>query len=151
MTSDRDEDTDEPALEPVVPDPSIDSRQLPASDQKQHAPTSNLEAALQLAQAGIFVFPSNAEKRPLVKWLDESTTDLNKIKAWWRQFPNALPAIDVGKSGLVVIDADRHGGPDGVQAFYDLLEKLGIDVSACPVVRTPSGGLHFYFKQPSEN
>lgn len=115
------------------------------------APKSNLDVALELAEVGVSVFPATSDKKPLVKWRDESTTDSAKIKAWWRQFPNALPAIDVGKSGLVVIDADRHGGPDGVQAFYELVKELGLDVSACPVVRTPSGGLHFYFRQPSED
>jgi hypothetical protein len=114
-------------------------------------PKSNRDVALALAEVGVFVFPANAEKKPLVRWRDESTTDIAKIKAWWRQFPNALPAIDVGKSGLVVIDADRHGGPDGVRAFYELVKELGLDVSACAVVRTPSGGLHFYFRQPSED
>jgi hypothetical protein len=115
------------------------------------APKSNLDVALELAEVGVFVFPANAEKKPLVKWRDESTTDSAKIKAWWQRFPNAVPAIDVGKSGLLVIDADRHGGPDGVQAFRDLVDELGIDVSACPIIRTPSGGLHIYFRQPSED
>ncbi len=128
---------------------TLDGGEAPPAEDT--APKSNLDVALELAEAGVFVFPANADKKPVVKWRDESTTDIAKIKAWWRQFPNALPAIDVGKSGLVVIDADRHGGPDGVQAFYELVKELGLDVSACPVVRTPSGGLHLYFRQPPED
>jgi hypothetical protein len=35
------------------------------------------------------------------------------VAMWWLQYPNALPGIDLEKCDLVVLDGDRHGGPDG--------------------------------------
>jgi len=61
----------------------------------------------------------------------------------------AVVAIDLRKAGLVVIDADRHGGPDGVEAWQDLVRQHGADFSAHPMARTPSDGLHIYFSQPA--
>jgi hypothetical protein len=67
----------------------------------------------------------------------------------WRRWPDALVGLDLGKCGLVVFDADRHsGGADGVAAFVELAHQHGEDLSAVPIVRTPSRGLHFYFQQP---
>src|ERR1700733_8213744 len=36
-----------------------------------------------------------------------------------------LPAIACGRNGLFVIDCDRHGGPDGVEAFKKLVAANG--------------------------
>lgn len=108
----------------------------------------NLRAALQLAEAGCFIHPCRSDKTPLTRWRDVSTTDADAIRSWWKRWPDAIPAIDVGKSGLFVIDCDRHGGPDGVANFEKLIAGLGLDLSAAPVVETPSGGFHYYFLMP---
>jgi Bifunctional DNA primase/polymerase, N-terminal len=81
--------------------------------------SSNADLAKRLASHGVYVFPANPEtKRPMVKWKKGSTTDLVQIDKWWRRpWIAALPAIDLGKSGLFVIDADRHDADkDGVAA-----------------------------------
>jgi hypothetical protein len=113
---------------------------------------SNMDLALDLARAGVAVFPVHPggpeAKRPYsgVYWLSQSTTQEARIKAWWHQWPDAMPAIDLVKAGLYVVDADRHGGPDGVAAWGLLMDENGFDPSACPVVRTPSEGQHYYFR-----
>ena len=57
-----------------------------------------------------------------------------------------MPAIDLGKSGLVVLDGDRHGGPDGRAALRDLLDTQDdFDRRTAPAVVTPADGLHIYF------
>ena len=76
------------------------------------------------------------------------TSDAAKIAAWWRRWPDALVGIDAGKSGLVVIDADRHAwAADGVAALQKVvgapLQSLG-----CPVVETAGNGVHLYFRAP---
>lgn len=112
----------------------------------------NLAVALRLAAAGIAVFPVAARgpKRPLVyDWDTNSTTDATTIRAWWRTRRGALAAIDLRKAGLVVIDADRHGGPDGAAAWQGLMHDHEADISACPHVRTPNDGMHVYFIQPA--
>ena len=50
----------------------------------------------------------------------------------------------------MVIDCDRHdGGADGVAAFKSLVNaNCGLPTQV-PLVRTPNGGLHVYFRQPN--
>lgn len=109
--------------------------------------SANHALALRLAKAGYHVFPCRPDKRPLVKWRTESTGDPAQIVHLWGRFPDAPPALDIEKSGLVVLDGDRHGGPDGVAALRGLLRAYGTDVRRHPVIRTPGSGVHVYFRQ----
>jgi len=60
-----------------------------------------------------------------------------------------LPAIVVGRAGLVVIDCDRHpGGDDGIKAFNRLLSANGGNLADVPITKTANGGAHLFFKQP---
>lgn len=110
----------------------------------------NLRSALMLAEKRYSVFPVRPDKTPFpgFRWREASTSDAAKIRSWWRQFPDAMPAIDCGKSRIVVIDADRHHeDQDGVAALFEL---IGDDpVQWCdPVIETAGGGLHVLFAQP---
>lgn len=108
----------------------------------------NLSCALGLAKRGLPVFPAGPDKRPLVKdWQARATADPGAIRRWWRRWPDAMPALPMGRrSGLAVLDVDRKNGKDGMAA----LRKLGHDPAALsPVtIATPSGGLHAYFRWP---
>ena len=119
----------------------------------------NLQVALQWAAAGVSVFPvqvfatekGKIEKVPRVKWRDLSTTDSETIKSWWKQWPDSLPGIDLAKIGVVVLDGDRHGGPDGVAGLAQLFKEHNLDTSAIPMVVTlQNGGRHAWFKQPTD-
>jgi len=107
----------------------------------------NFGVAVQLAEAGLPVFPCSADKRPLpgIRWRDQSTTDLETLAEIWRD--DALPGVDVGKAGLVVIDVDRHGGPDGFHALEQ--ERAANELPSGPRTATQSGGAHLFFRQPS--
>ena len=108
----------------------------------------NRDWALRLAEAGIAVFPCGANKKPLVKWTTFSSSDPEAIAQWWTQFPNALPAIDLEKSDLFVLDGDRHGGPDGRTALRDLLrQQPEFHSHSAPTALTPGDGVHVYFGQ----
>src|SRR5262245_18165771 len=110
----------------------------------------NLSAALALAAAGIRVFPAGVNRVPLFAgWKELATNDAGVIREWWARAPHALPAVPCGTNGLIVIDADRHGGPDGVANFKALLGEHGGLPAHVPVARTPRGGFHVYFKQPN--
>ena len=111
---------------------------------------TNLSAALALASAGIKIFPAGADKRPLLKgWQDAATCNADQIHTWWDRAA-ALPAIPCGQNNLVVIDCDRHdGGADGVAAFKSLVAAHGGVPRQVPLVKTPNGGLHLYFRQPN--
>jgi RecA-family ATPase len=121
---------------------------------KSDARRSNLEVALHYADAGAYVFAARSsniktlDKRPMFvrSWTEESTRDHATIKRFFND-STALVAVDCGKSRVVVIDADRHGGPDGVAALKKI---VGDDLTAlgCPIVETAGGGLHLVFSQP---
>jgi hypothetical protein len=117
----------------------------------------NLAAARELASAGIPVFPAIAtwnavaeklDKRPAISgWQAAATTDAKQIGAWWRQLSAAVPGIELGRAGLIVLDPDRHHGqPDGVAALGALCGTR--DLPPHPIVTTASGGEHHYFQQP---
>lgn len=109
----------------------------------------NRDWALRLAEAGIAIFPCGPDKKPLVKWRDTSTTNAQAIAALWTQYPAALPGIDLAKCGLLVLDGDRHGGPDGRTALKQLLlaQQGEYNGSATPAALTPGDGAHVYFQQ----
>lgn len=110
--------------------------------------TLNLDAALALARIGFAVFPCRADKTPLLKdWPNRASTDEKVIRGWWRQFPTAVPAIACGASGLLVVDCDRKNGKDGVAEWLRLCATNELDPVACPIIETPSGGQHYYFRQ----
>ena len=110
----------------------------------------NLTAALNLAAAGLPVFPAGPDKRPLLAgWQEKASTEPEQMHKWWRIYPDALPAIVVGRAGLVVIDCDRHpGGNDGIKAFNQLLSANGGKLANVPMTKTARGGAHLFFKQP---
>jgi hypothetical protein len=129
----------------------------------------NLAVALDLAKAGIPIFPARLdqngetkkwEKRPAIKgWKTAATTDLECIRGWWRDLPFKLglpvhrlvPGIWCGHPALdwIVIDADRHGGPDGVSAFDALAAMPGNGLPVGPRTMTAGNGIHFVFRQRS--
>lgn len=113
--------------------------------------TTNLNAALAHAGVGYAVFPCGPDKKRRVKWSNESTTDTASIRRWWMQWPDSLVGLDLAKSGTFVVDCDRHGGPDGVEAWEVLRVAYDYDAIRDYTVRTPSGGQHIYFRQDLNN
>ncbi|WP_449395568.1 bifunctional DNA primase/polymerase [Devosia riboflavina] len=117
--------------------------------------TNNAQVAADLAAAGFSVFPCHAGgadvKKPMpnVYWRSASTSDRVKVAGWWRKWPDAAVGLDLAKSGLVVVDADRHDlEHDGVAAIASLMHEHGFDPNPVPTVATPNQGTHFYFRQP---
>lgn len=116
----------------------------------------NLEIALALATVGLPILPARVSwdkvagrwrKQPLVsQWQTIATSDPQQLRKWWRAHPAAVPGIELGQAGLLVIDADRHGSVDGVAAFQALARKHGLP--AGPVTVTAGCGLHYVFRQP---
>jgi hypothetical protein len=116
----------------------------------------NLKVALELARAGIYVFPAQVSRRfkgwtkkpAIAGWRELATTDEIQLRVWWRLYPRALPGIELGRSKIYVVDPDRHGGADGIAAWERLIRQLG-DLPPHPVTITPQGQ-HHIFKQPTE-
>jgi hypothetical protein len=106
-----------------------------------------LSAALRYAGQGWPVFPCRPRrKEPATRHgLQDATTDTGLISGWWGQWPDANVAIRTGvESGLVVLDVD---GEDGAESLRALAREHG-ELPRTATVRTPRGGLHFYFAHP---
>jgi hypothetical protein len=102
-----------------------------------------LEAALRYAEMGYRVFPcAPGDKHPITErgFLD-ATTDPGQIESWWSRTPFAN--VGVAAVGIAVIDVDSkaNGWPGGDPERF-------VDLAAAPLVLTPHGGTHRYFRRP---
>lgn len=125
-----------------------------------------VDYALAAARRGWPVFPltPNSKKPPLVKaWEQAATTDPDRIRTWWQQWPTANYGIATGPARLVVVDLDvanpdqsppepwnRPGVNDGADVLALLAEEAGQPLPLDTfTVRTRKGGLHLYFTHPN--
>lgn len=114
--------------------------------QAEQAIKSRSAVAYALSEAGIAVFPCDPEdKRPLIRGgFKSATNDLDKVRDWWREFPDAIPGIPCGSlNGISVLDLDRKNGKNGFRE----MSKRGYDWKTLSAFtqETPSGGAHIYF------
>ncbi len=105
------------------------------------------QAAVWLAAAGVPVFPCvPGAKNPRTEHgFHEATADARQVAAWWRRWPAANIGIPTGAaSGVEVVDVDRKPGGDGFAGF-ERARRAGLVPGWLAVVRSASGGAHFYF------
>ncbi len=105
------------------------------------------QAAARFAAAGVPVFPCvPGEKRPLTRHgFHEASVDLAQVVAWWHRWPSANIGVPTGTaSGVDVVDVDRKPDGNGFDAF-GRARRAGLVEGWVAVVRTPSGGAHFYY------
>lgn len=136
--------------------------------------STNRKNALQFAQAGLYVFPSDG-KVPLIPRYNKADTSLDKdeieraveefeeksgsapvhvgatkdvrvVQRMWRAYPDAVPSISCQPSKLVVLDADKKG--DGPAKMAELFAEIGGVPKGVPINPTKSGGQHFVFADP---
>jgi Bifunctional DNA primase/polymerase, N-terminal len=107
-----------------------------------------LRHALAYAARGWPVFPCQAgRKTPATPHghLD-ATTDPAQITAWYDHHPDWNLAIATGTPGPDVLDVDDHGPAGTGYPAFAALTKAGLTDGATAWIRTPSGGLHAYFR-----
>lgn len=71
--------------------------------------------------------------------------DQSQVTEWINQGGN-LGLLTGSASGIAVIDIDNHHGVDGLGNLKEFLDTYDIVLPKTKVVKTPSGGLHYYFK-----
>lgn len=121
-----------------------------------------LDAALVLADKAWPVFPCHPEtKQPLTPkstpgkkdgGLYRASTDPHVIRLWFASTPKAMIGLPTGKKlGAFVIDLDPKGEDTPADLLRALEERLGCKLPPCPIVKTPRGGWHLYFKMPPDD
>jgi bifunctional DNA primase/polymerase-like protein len=117
------------------------------------------EAAEVYAKLGIPVFPCNSKpdkegklrKYPLLGegGLYLATTDLEQVREWWNQWPEALIGVPMGRRvGMWAVDADskeKKGDVDGLKAWFDLVAEHDPGSAVTRAHKTGTEGLHFLY------
>lgn len=105
-------------------------------------------AALTVAMKGVKIIPFSPQKKPyagFTNWVERATTNAEMIRQWWTIWPEACLACPTGKANnMWVLDVDNGNGKNGLESLAELEAQFG-KLESSMVVRTPSGGLHFYF------
>ena len=83
-------------------------------------------------------------KAPLVAGAFQGE-DVKLIQSWIQEGGN-VGTLTGSKSGIAVIDIDNHNGVDGLGNLKEFLDTYDITLPKTQVIKTPSGGLHYYFK-----
>lgn len=107
-----------------------------------------LEIAMRLASSGFKVIPCNGKEPLTTHGFKDASSDLGTIEEWWKQHPTANIGIATGvinKISVVDVDNKPEKRKDGIAEWQKLQVEHGIAPDTF-TVRTPSGGLHLYFK-----
>jgi hypothetical protein len=99
----------------------------------EHLPT----AALKIAGKGKPVFPCKPDKSPYTpRGFKDATTNPGPVAGYWERYPDAKIGMPTGlHSAIGVLDVDR----------LEALGELPRELPETLTIRTPSGGLHYYF------
>jgi hypothetical protein len=111
-----------------------------------------IEAALEWAEAGIPVFPTGDDKRPLTKnGFYDASTDPETIEAMFKDVGARLHGIGGrmgAASGIFAIDADTYKpgeAGEAAKAYVAGLERSGM-LPTTRVHATKNGGRHYLFR-----
>ena len=116
---------------------------------------SPLMEALRYAAKGWAVFPAIAGTKKPYKAAENYggrqwgyTKDEAEIRTDWERWPDANICFKTGReSNFFVLDIDTGGDRDGMVSRQKLEAEHG--PLPGPTVKTPSGGLHYYFNFPT--
>jgi predicted P-loop ATPase len=119
---------------------------------------SPLEAAIHYAKHAWFVFPVHSirngkcscgrecgrpGKHPRTpNGFKDSTIDVDLIKVWWTEWPDANIGIDCGRSNVLVLDVDPRN--DGDSSYQELQKANGVFPNTLSA-NTGGNGYHYYF------
>ena len=111
-----------------------------------------IEAAIEWAEAGVPVFPTGEDKRPLTEnGFYDASTDPDAITAMFKAAGNRLHGIGGrmgAEAGLFAIDADTYKEGDAgaaAKAYVADLERAGL-LPQTRVHATRNGGRHYLFR-----
>ncbi len=99
------------------------------------------------------IFPVNPyNKHPLVKCgvgFCNASNDETQVAKWWTCFPKAMIGLPTGAgNGIFVLDIDVHSEEANGLKSLSALKDRGLELPKTYTVRTPSGGLHYWFRYP---
>ena len=114
-----------------------------------------LDLAGIVSDTGWRILPCDPErKKPLIDGgtgFCNASDDLAVVEGWCRQFNPWMYGIPTGQmNDLVVLDVDVHDAERNGYASLKMLEAKGMVLPETLRVKTPSGGMHWYFANPKD-
>lgn len=110
------------------------------------------------ADRGLQVFPvqTNGKKAPAIKrsWKDAATSQLEEIQELFSGKVGAGVGVALGKwegkGNVFALDIDiaEDDGPGGAETWKEIRQAQAEPVPETLCARTPSGGVHLYFRAP---
>lgn len=109
-------------------------------------------SAVKLARQGFSVFklPPGRKEPPPPAFFDAAVSDPDLVEKIWTDADGWPELANIGVStsnDVIVIDVDVKAAANGMESLEALLDA-GLDDSTF-TVKTPSGGLHLYYRAPS--
>lgn len=116
----------------------------------------------------------NRAKAPYIgNGLKDATRDEQRVKDWWRRNPEAMVGVPLGVNGCFVVDFDPRFEEQYDEATGEVLvdpdtgapvlrewplaelkaeleAMMGVELPPSLTSRTPSGGVHVWFRQPND-
>lgn len=107
----------------------------------------SLETALALAKKNYRCYPLSRNSKAGVRGghaFNDATVNSERL----RQLFQFQPYANVGMvlDGVIVVDVDNHDNNRGTQSLKKLAEKGMVMPNDTYIEKTPSGGLHYFFK-----
>ncbi|MCG3206080.1 MAG: hypothetical protein KCHDKBKB_02806 [Elusimicrobia bacterium] len=102
-----------------------------------------LDHALSHAKNGWAVFPvvPNGKKPLTPNGFKDASKSVYVVEQWWKKYPEANIGIATGQiSNLAVVDVDVKNGAKGLESI-----KTVKGLAPTLIVKTPSGGWHYYY------
>lgn len=106
-------------------------------------------AAIQYASKGLWVLPiSPVSKQPMITFANRTKPlSAEEVEQFWNQHPDANVALQT--VDFFVIDVDRHGDVDGMDAIKALGHPEWFRNTL--IETTAHGGVHIYFMKPTDS
>ena len=111
---------------------------------------NTLEWANKYAQLGISVTPFDKnEKKPIYEdWLERHSTNSFVIGLWFEDFDRNIAMVTGQASGNIVVIDINEGSKTGIISLDKFEDRFG-KLNSGPIVSTPSGGIHLYYRSKS--
>lgn len=96
----------------------------------------------------VIMVKRKAKEAAQMDWVNIATTDPAVAHEWWKG-NNRLFNIGIvmgDRAGIIDIETDNHGGPDGEDSLKAYMEKAGTDLPDTWMFKSGSGGIHRLFR-----
>ncbi len=96
----------------------------------------------------VIMVKRKAKEAAMTNWPNVATTDPAAARKWWSGKNKTFNiGITMGEqTGIVDIETDNHGGPDGEESLKQYMDQAGVTLPLTWSFQSGSGGIHRLFR-----